>query len=910
MSTEPSDDREKGRVTDADDKTRRYARFRGPDLRADIDDEMEFHIQMIADGYAARGLSAEAARRRALAEFGDYRGARESCMHIDEARHRASRRSEVLTNLRYDVRHATRRLITNPVFAIVTVLTLAIGLGPNIAIFSIINSVVLQPLPYADADRLVYVQETFPLPGGKTGFGSVSWGNFLDWKARNRSFSDLAVAAYASSANLGNGDRPERLAVSAVGSRLFPVLGVRPMIGRNFTPEETTAGGANVVLLSANLWRRAFAGDPAIVGKSITLDAQPYTVIGIMPADITFPNRSAAIDAWLPLQVQLPPGQRGSHNYMVVGRLKPGISREAATADMKAVAGRIAEEFPDAQEGRSAAVVPLRDTVVGQVRPQLLMLLGAAALVLLIACANAASLLLARAAARRREVAVLAALGASRWRIAQQYLVESLLLSATSAVVGLVLGFAAVRGIVASAGTMLPRAREIHYDGTVIAFVAGAIVLTAILFGIAPALGATRTDLRDGLQEGTRGTSGGRSRQTFRSSLVVAQFALSLVLLAGAGLLIRTFAALLGAPTGMQPEHVLTMHLPVPVGSPKYATGDAALQRLHQPLLEQIRAMPGVLAAGYISHLPLQQYGTNGNFTIVGQSYARTADQPFAEFRAISPGYFAALGIPVLKGRDVAATDGTTDAPVAIINDVLAQQFFRDRDPVGQAISFGPVNAQNPATTIVGVVGSVRQATLDSPPLAEMYFPYTQAQWTLNNMTLVVKGDGEPTALAKSIERSIRSLDADQPVYLVRSMDDVVTASVADRRLYLRLLGAFAGIALALAMAGIFGTISYAVAQRTREFGIRLALGSDLRRLQGMVVWQGTRLVLLALLIGIPGAVAVTGLLRGVLYGVEPGDPLTLAAVSLVLAVVAVAASYLPSRRIARVDPMIAMRAE
>jgi predicted permease len=851
----------------------------------------------------------------ATREFGNREQARAECVDIDRTQLRASQRRDWWSGAWKDVRQGARRLRHNPVYALVTMATLALGMGPNIAVFSLIDSVLLRPLPYVAPERLVNLSETFHV-GSQVGTGSVSYGNFVDWRAQSRAFTDLALANWAGSANLSGGGAPERLSVAQVGANAFSLLGVRPLLGRTFAAGEDSAGAAPVVVLGEGLWRRHFGADAAVVGKRVVLDGVTHEVIGVLPARITFPNRSAAVDAWTPLTVSLPPGQRGSHNYLVIGRLKAAATLDQARAEMRQIAARLEQQYPDAQEGRSVEVTPLTEVVVGNARPRLLVLLGAAGLVLLIAAANAASLLLARAAVRRREVAVLAALGATRARVARQFLVESLLLSAAGAAVGFGLAAVAVRALTAGAGRLLPRSTDVHFDGRVVLFAVGTIVLTTLLFGLLPALRASGSDLQSSLREGSRGASGGRERAAFRSTLVVAQFAISLVLLAGAGLLMRTFVALLDTETGMHVERVLTMRIPLPVPSPKYATADDALNRFYWPLLERVRALPGVRGAGVITKLPLQDWGTNGNFTIAGQRYASTAEQPFAEIRAVSPGYFDALGIPLLRGRDVSRADAAAGTQVLVVNDALAKKYFPGEDPVGRSVYFGTPGPNNPPNVIVGVVGSVRQASLDRPPMPEVYAPYTQAgAWGASELSLVVRGACgagrcDPASLARPVQGVVRALDADQPVFDVQTMSQVVSGSVGDRRLYLGLIGTFAGLALLLAVAGIYGVIAYSVAQRTREFGIRLALGSGAGSVQQLVVWHGARLALGGLVIGIPAAVALTRLLAGLLYGVAPWDPLTFGAVALLLGAVSVVASYLPARRAARVDPIVAMRAE
>lgn len=888
-------------------KWRRYARLTGSDPAGDVDDEMNFHIQTLTERYVQLGHTPEEARAMAVKEFGNRERARDEIIAIDTGRLRASGRAQWLDTLRQDVKHGARRLLNTPLFTVVAIFTLAIGIGPNIAIFSIINSVLLAPLPYANADRLVLVQETFPLPGNSTGTGSVSYPNFLDWAAQSKSL-DFVASSYPGSANLTGDGEPERLSVSAVNAGAFHTLGVSPILGRTFAKGDDTPNGPQIALLSESFWRRRFNGDRSVLGKTLVLDGTPTAIVGVLPAPVSFPATSTPIDLWVPLQVQSNPASRGSHWLYVVGRLRPDATLEGATTEMQQIAARLAQLYPAAQDKRSVAIKPLREAITGSVRTPLVVLFGAAAFVLLIACANAASLLLARAAARQREVAVLAALGAARGRIAQQFLVESLLLSTCGAAFGFVLSRAAVRAIVAGAGNSLPRGAQVHFDGRVVVFIVATIVLTTLLFGLVPALQATRADLQDALRSGGRTGSAHRGSGMFRSALVVGQFALSLVLLAGAGLLLRTFANLLSTPSGMVTDHVLTLRIPFPLGSPKYKTPDEGIDKFYQPLLTQLAATPGVRSVGMINLLPLQRTGNNGNFTIIGKSYASIAQQPFAEVRVVSPGYFQTLGIPIRRGRDVSAGDRANTAQVALVNEQVVKQYFPGEDPIGKTILFGQPGPNNPPVAIVGVVGNVRQSGLAQDPRPEVYFPIGQAGGSIANMTLVVRTAGEPLGMTRPVVAAIRDVDAAQPVFGIQTMAAVVSGSVANQRLYLGLLGTFAGIALALAIAGIYGVMSYGVSQRTREFGIRLALGSDTGRVQRLVVWEGTRLALLGLAIGLPSAFLLAKLLDSVLYGVAPNDPLTFAGVAMVLAAVSVVASYLPARRVMRVDPIVAMR--
>ncbi len=891
------------------DRWRRKRPTRPSDVRRDVDDELEFHIETLAEKHERLGVPREEARRMAAKEFGNRQNATEACVEIDRTRLEHERHSAWFDHLVRDVSHGTRRLRQSPTFTLITVLTLALGIGPMIAIFSLLNSVLLRPLPFPHASELVVVQETFPLSNGSHGNGSVSYPNYLDWKAQSTTL-DLSAAGYPTNANLQDASGPERLALAAIDSSVLPTLGIQPGLGRNFLPGECRANGPAVVILSDAFWRRRFNADPTVLSRTLVLDDVAQTIVGVMPAEVTYPSRGSAIDVWRPLQVPVDPSTRGHHFLFVLGRVKPGQTVDHAAADLRQIAARLEQLYPGPQEKRGVALTPYDEYLVGSTRPQLLVLLGAAGFVLLIAAANAASLLLARAGTRERDVAVLAALGASRARIAQQFLIESLLLSAAGTAVGLVLARIAVRGIVGLVGGALPRGIIIHDDWRVIAFIWGTIVVTTLLFGIVLALRAGRSNAQQSLRDGGRGSTGGRERSTLRNTLVVAQFALSLVLLAGAGLLMRTLVALLSTDTGMSTAHVLTMRLPVPLGSPRYPTPTDVVTRFYEPMLTGVHAIPGVEQAGLINLLPLQESGSNGNFDVVGRTYASVSEQPFAEFRVVSPGYFAALKIPVVHGRDVAESDVATSQPVVLINDVAARQLFPHEAAVGRELAFGPVGPTNPAVMIVGVVGSVRQAQIESAPAAELYFPTGQAGRVLANMSLVVKVTGDPIAMTRAIEAAIRTVDRFQPVFGVFTMADVVDQSIADRELYFGLLWAFAAVALILAMAGIYGVIAYTVTQRTREFGIRLALGSDLAQVQRMVVWEGGRLALVGLAIGVPAAYLLSGVLSAVLYGVTAADPLTFATVAGLLALVSLLASYLPARRVMRVDPILAMRAE
>ncbi|HEV2687879.1 MAG TPA: ABC transporter permease [Bryobacteraceae bacterium] len=796
-----------------------------------------------------------------------------------------------------DIRFALRTFLKSPGFTAVAVLALGLGIGANAALFSVINAVLLRPLSYQQPENLVRIYETF-LPSG---FGSVSTPNFIDWRRQNHVFERLEAFS-TGSINLQGDAQPERIPLSVGTAGIFDILGTKPLQGRTFTSDEDQLGKPEVAVISERLWRRRFAADPNLVGSNLTLDGKSTTVIGIMPASFQFPPGSVTVDIWMPLQFS--PNnlkQRGSHWMAVMGRLKPGVDINGAAAEMKQIAANLAQQYPDNQKGRSILIRSMQDVLVGGIRPALLVLMGSVGFVLLIACANVANLLLARAAARKREVAVRAALGASRSRLMRQFLTESVMLALAGGVVGAFLGDQGVQALVFLASRQIPRATEIHLDGTVFLFLLGVCLASGIIFGLMPAFQSTRDDLQEGLREGGRsGSAGGRGAR-FRNALVISEFALALVLLIGAGLMLRTFLALNATESGMSTRGVLVMSVSVPDG--KYANS-SMWQRFYEPALAQIRALPGVRAAGMISLLPLQTWGTNGTFGIDSRPQGEPGQQPFAEYRTISPGYFQALGIPILKGRDIGSEDSANSALAVIINDALARRYFPGEDPIGHQIRW------TNACTIVGVAGNTRQAGLSADPLPELYFPAAQRGNSISGMTLVIGTNVEATSVTRAVESAIRMVDPAQPVFGVKTMERVVTDSLSNQRLYAWLLGVFAGLALILASAGIYGVMSYLVTQRTREFGVRMALGASTRDVLRMVLRQALALIAAGVAIGLGGAFAVTRVLSNFLFGVKAIDLPTFAGVSVVLIAVALLATYLPALRATRVDPMVALRYE
>ena len=807
-----------------------------------------------------------------------------------------------LDDLLRDVRFGLRSLGRSPGFAAVAILCLALGIGANAAIFSVVNSVLLRALPYPEPDRLVRIFETFN--GGMT--GSVSVPNYRDWTAQNDSFEPLAAWRVGSRNLMGKGGaEAERLRVVEATPNLFSVLRVSSLLGRTFVPGQDEPGKAQVVVLSEGLWRRRFGGDRSLLGRTVELDGTPQTVIGVMPASFAFPPGWVRTDAWT-LFVPNPKleSDRDSHFLNVGGRLKPGVSLDRASAQLRGVAAILERTYPAQQAGRSVWLQPMRETVVAKAKPALLILLGAVALVLLIACANVANLLLARAAIRRREVAIRLALGASRGRLIRQFLIESLVLALAGALVGTLLAGWSLALLVPLADGVLPLLGGIAIDGRVFGFLLLVTCLSGLLFGVVPALHASREDIRDTLSDASaKATSGGRQQQ-FRNALVMLEIALSLVLLIGAGLLLRGFLRVNATPSGLKAQGVLTAHLAIADSRRQDAT-----PRIFRPILEKLRHLPGVSSAAVLSILPIQSSGTNGNYTVDGRPAPPAGQEPLAELRAASPQLFATLGIPILRGRDFEERDGEPGGRWILINEALARQQFAGENPVNRRVRIG--NEELPHS-ILGVVANIRQAGLDREPLPEIYFPYGEAGSgkMLSDSVLVLRTVVPPASVAGDLRQAVRSVDPSLPLYQIETMDEVIAKSLASRRLNLWLLGIFAAIALILSAAGLYGVISYLVAQRTREIGVRVALGAQNGDVIRLVMGQGAKLTLVGIALGLVGAVLFTRVLESLIYGISARDPLTFIGIATLLAVVALLATWIPAERAARIDPLLAIRKE
>jgi putative ABC transport system permease protein len=798
-----------------------------------------------------------------------------------------------------DLKFAFRQLLKNPGFTAVAVLTLALGIGANTAIFSFVNAILLRPLPYKDADRLVLVYENYRANGWLR--NAVAAPLLEVWRKQTTVFEGLGARVYSSiSLSLTGLGSPETLTGTRVSANVFGLLRVKPTRGRDFLPEEETFGKHHVVLFSHEFWQRRFGGDTNIIGRSITLNSEPKTVIGIMPPRTHFPQGDTQV--WLPLAFEPWELQyRHAHNYLVLGKLKPGVSVAQANAEMSLIAERMAGADAE-NKGWGVEVHGLHEAMVGDVQRVLLVLLGAVGLVLLIGCPNIANLLLTRSTARVREFAIRAALGAGRGQLIRQLLAESLLLCAVGGLGGWLLATAGLAGLIRLSPPDLPRVWEgIHLDGTTLVFTASLTLMTGLLFGLVPALQASNTALARELTETARSTVGIR-RGRLRSSLVVVEVALSVILLIGAGLMIRSFDRLLTQDFGFNPEQVVTMNINLP--NKKYPDQSDS-QRLFDQLLVRVRELPGVKASGGVFGLPLSGSIEGQDLELVGAPPLKPGELLTADYAQVSPAYFAAMNIPLLHGRDFTESD-TTDTPlVLIVNETFIRQFGLGTNVLGRRLKITDSSGES---EIIGVVNDVKGRDLATPPNGAMYRSYKQV--CRGPMTLVIRTQRDPSDVTSAVRAELDQLDKDLPIENVRTMTQLVESSVAQRKLSVRLLGGFAGVALLLAAIGLYGVLAYTVTQRTREIGIRTALGAQRPDVIGLVVRQGMKLAGLGILIGLAGAFVLTNFIRSLLFGVAPTDPLTFAVIPVLLATVALLACWLPARRAANVDPMEALRYE
>jgi len=881
---------------------RRYVRFWRADPRADADEELRFHIESRVDEYVAAGMTPEQARVETMRRFGDVERVRRSTAAIDAEYAHEQRRAARWEALSQDLRYAARTLRRNPAFTAIAVLTLALGIGANTAIFSVVNGVLLRPLPYAEPDRLVRLFTAFRGSGQER--YAMSQPEFMDYKGLTRVFSNAAAFAGSALTLTGTGD-PERVRGLTATRDLLPVLGVVPLRGRNFQGDEGRAGLEPVVLVSHEFWQNRFGGDPALLDRVITLNGIGRRVIGILPPGVAISDAEAIIPLFINPDSL---AGRGNNYLRGVARLRPGVTVEQAQRELNALTRRLAAQYPNAYPvsmGYGATVVSMRDVIVGDVRPALLILLGAVGLVLLIACANVANLLLARGEARQREIAVRIALGAGRGRIVRQLLTESTLLAVVGGALGVVLAWWGMKALLSVNPDAIPRMELVRIDLRVGLATMGLCLLTGVLFGLAPAMQLVRTQVQSSLKEATRGGTVGRSQQRLGRGLVIAEVALAVVIVIGAALLMRSFWLLRSADPGFESDRVLAVDLGIPAS--RY-TPDATVT-FYTELVQHMRGLPGVQVAGAISELPPVAGGYNWDIAIDGRPLPPGQAAPSPNVRAVVGDYFRALSIPLVRGRLFGASDVRGAPPVVVINETAARTIWPNVDPIGQRIRFG---RELPWITVIGVARDVRSVGLADAVPPEVYLVHEQmpaaAGGAERAMYVVLKTAGNPLSLANQARSVVRQQDPLVAITGIRTLDDIVNASIARPRFTMLLLGVFGGVALALATVGIYGIMSYAVKRRTREIGIRMAMGARPTDVLHLVVRQGMTLAMAGLFVGVIGAVLATRLMGSLLYGVSATDPLTFVAIIALLTGIAFFASWIPARRAVLTDPSTALR--
>ena len=893
---------------------RRYLRFWGQDAAGDLDDELRFHIDARYDEFIAQGLDPAAARAEVEKRFGDVTRFRDECADIDSRWSREQSMSDAIRVLAADFRFAWRQLARTPSLTIAAVLCFALGIGANTSIFSVVDAVLFRALPFDDADRLVLVGEGLP-KFGQDNFGVISAANFSDYRQLDgQVFASSAIYVDQLIAISGTGT-PESVRGVRVAASLFDVLHVRPTLGRAFMAADDRVDAPGVTILGDALWRRRFGADPRILGQTIDLDGKPSTIVGIMPPAFHFPLPGVGGDAaelFVPYPITaLEERDRGNeYSTYFVARLAPNISLADARRRVSDVAARLTQRYPQSyRHGLRvvADVFSLRDRAVRDVRKPLLLLLVAVGAVLLIACINVASLLLARLAARRREIAVRRALGASRFRLAQQFFVESLLLVGAGGTLGVAFALWGARALATHAPEALPQRDAAVVDLRILAVTAGIVVLTAFVFSILPVVGRSASALGAMLRDDDRAATGGKGKQRARRALVVAQVALALTLVAAAGLMARSFARALDTNAGFETAHAVSFR----VGVPKERYPNDRLLPFEQQLIERLATMPGVRSVSATSALPMTTPWQIA-FAVEGVS---TSIIPGGVAELVMPDYFDAMRIPLREGRPIDRSDVRGALTVAVVNETLARQYFGTSPAVGHRIKHGSPESEGPWMTIIGVAADVKIRGIDRPVGPAIYIPAAQVPLTMldvfgRSLAYVVRTDGDPLALSKSIRQVVRASDPSLPVIGLRRLADVVDVSVSDRRFNTVLLGAFAFIALMLASIGIYGLISYAVVQSTRELGIRLAIGATPTDVLGLIVGRGARIAVVGIAIGLVGALGLSYVMRSLLFDVSPLDPLSIGGAALLLLIVAVLASYIPARRAARIDPQSAIRAE
>ena len=811
-----------------------------------------------------------------------------------------------MDNLLKDLRYGARTLFKNPGFTVVAVLALALGIGANTAVFSIVNAVLLRPLRFEQPERLVTIWETNLSQG--LGHSQVSPVTFTDWRQQNQIFEDVAVWWYPQVNLTDTGTEPMRVRTVEATDNFFSVLGVQPMLGRLFMQGEDRRGADPVAVLSYNLWKNRFNSDPDVIGKPVALDGRVHTVVGVMPQGFNYPEN---IEVWRPLGWDPAQHNRGARFMETVARLAPGVTIEQAQADMSALSRRFEQEYPRTSLDWGVTLIPLRNEIVGNFRVALLVMLGAVAFVLLIACANIANLLLARAGARQKEIAIRLAMGASRSRLIRQFLTESILLASFGCAIGLVLAYFGGKALMTLNPIAIPRLSEIGIDGRMLGFTLGITLVTGIIFGLVPALQASKPDLNQVLKEGGR-DSKASSGNRIRSALVISEIAIALVLLIGAGLLLKTFIRLQGAEPGFNPNGVLTFNLQLPIS--KYSDW-RQVSAFYSRILDRIKTIPGVQSADAASFLPLES-GWRLKFSIAGRPAPEPGEEPIAQYRPISKGYFQTMGIPLIEGRELTERDNADAPGVIVINQAMADRYWPGEDPVGKRVgsgvrNIGPLGRVMPRVLefeVVGVVGNEKNNGLNAAADPAIYFSHDQ--FAYRSMSVMVRSAQNPMGLLGAIQNEVWAMDNGLPVSDVKTASQILANSVAQPRFSVLLLGIFAALALILAAVGIYGVMAYSITQRTREIGIRMALGASSTDVLKMVLREGFKFASVGIGIGLAGAFVVTRVLTSLLYGVSAADPVIYAAVSIILAAVALLACYIPARRATKVDPLVALRYE
>ena len=881
-------------------------RFWQPSLQREIDDEIAFHVEMRTRELIARGIPAEQARREAEHRLGDSSTLRRTLRREGRERDRSMRRTEWLAELRQDLAYGFRTLVRNPGFTTITLLTLGIGIGATTAIFSAVNAVILRPLAVPNVARVMLVAELYD---GRP--ADVSVGNFVDWQAANQARPAFVAMGSINWRNFTlAGEQPERVFGAAVSAGYFEVMGVAPLHGRVFTPEEDHPGGARVVVLGHRLWQRRFAADPSAVGRVINLNGSPHTVLGIMPAGFDFTTGTE--DLWVP--AAFTPAQRAQHDehYLTVyGRLRPGVTLQAARAQLAEVQRVLNQRYPDANGTRSVHIEPMMRQFVGDARSQLLVILGAVLLVLLIACANVANLLLARGAARARELAIRASIGAGRARLVRQLLAESGALALAASVAGMVVAWVVIRTLVAAAPRGVPRIEQTRLDPATLGFALLLALVSTLLFGLAPAIRTARTDLIGALRTGQVRATGSR-HDWFRQGLVTAEVALVLVLLVGAGLLVRTAVHLQRLDPGFEARGLLTARIALP--AERYATPESA-RRAFESVLANLAASPGVRSAALSTQVPMGPGGGSNGLVPEGKvpNHDNAVD---ARMRLVSPGYIATLGIPLRRGRDLTADDRAGSPRAMLVNEALAKALFSEGDPIGKRVLCCEGAPDDPRwKTIVGVVGDTRSGGPAQDVEPEFFLPIAQApdaawDWIARTISVIARADRNPMSLAPAMREALQRVDPSLPLYRIETLETSLNNALGPARFRTVLLGSLAGIGLLLAVVGIYGVVAYLVTRRRAEIGVRMALGASSASVLRLVVGQGLRPVLAGTGVGLMGALAGARLLSSWLSGVKASDPITLGGTAVVLLLVAAVASYVPARRATRVDALEAMRVE